>query len=154
MVHRSMLAGTTLLGLVIACGASSESGVKASDPTTTPCVEVTPTEECPATWAQTITAGKDYCAAHRGHSEFSLVRSTAACGPWLRYSLYLFDAGPRNCLYDPKTEKLVGYAFFDGKASWQKRTCNVEQGEATFPQGCARVTCVDPALGGTGDAGH
>jgi hypothetical protein len=135
-----------VLSLLVACAApSSAGGVNTSH--STPCVPLAPSPECPPTWAETITAGKDFCGSRGKTPGFSLSRSNAACGPWLRYSTYLFDAGPRNCLYDPTTEKLAGFGFFDGKANWQQRSCNVEQSEAVFPEDCAHLSCGDPAFG-------
>lgn len=137
-----------LIGFV-ACAANNEPPPQTggtNNTSSTPCVELAPTLECPATWKETIIAGRSFCASRGKQPNFTVSRSMGACGPWLRYSLFLFDGGPRNCLYDPKTEKLAGFAFFDGKASWQQRSCTVEQSDAVFPPDCAHLTCTDPAF--------
>ncbi|MFO0734859.1 MAG: hypothetical protein U0270_03230 [Labilithrix sp.] len=148
----SRLALGAVAMVVAACGSGNGEGAQTggvSNTGSTPCVEkVAPNAECPGTWAETIPAGKAFCADRGKSPMFTLARSGGACGPYLRYTTFLFDGGPRNCLYDPKTEKLVGFGFFDGKASWQQRTCNVEQKEAAFPQDCAHITCADAAFGG------
>lgn len=138
--------------LFAACASNNEPASTAqsggvSNTNSTPCVQLAPTPECPATWKETITAGKSFCAGQGKQPGFTLSRSNGVCNNWLRYSTNLFDGGPRNCLYDPKTEKLAGFGFFDGKANWQQRTCNIEQSEAAFPQNCPNLTCADPAFG-------
>jgi hypothetical protein len=142
----SWLASGFVSMVVMACGASAGPGA-ASTTDADSCVKtVEPDENCPATWAETISAAKAFCGGHGKQPGFSLERANAACGPWLRYTTNLFDGGPRNCLYDPKTEKLAAIGFFDGKAGWQKRSCNVERQDAGFPESCVHIACTDTAL--------
>jgi hypothetical protein len=103
---------------------------------------------CPATWAEVAPAHVAFCAENDkdGFGLFTATRSTSACRGYLRYTLHLFDGGPRYCLYDPATGKLRGYRAFDGKAMYMATTCGSSPGDYV-EEGCAAVNCNNVALG-------
>jgi hypothetical protein len=104
-----------------------------------PLTDVKP-EECPATWPEAQAAKARFCIDGRRGPSFDTFLSTEPCGGFLRYTRYLFDAGPRFCLYDPTTLALRGYRAVDGKLSYQSITC----GSAVTDFGdkdCAGTAC-------------
>jgi hypothetical protein len=68
----------------------------------------------------------------------------------LHDSRSFFDAGPRTCLYDPVTLKLVGYGAFDPKAMIEERTCTIAR-EDFDDRDCPGVTCQALDDAGAGD---
>jgi hypothetical protein len=108
----------------------------------------TAAEECPAEWAGVATAMNDFCAEQK--PLFNAFRSTGPCRGRLHYTRHLFDGGPRYCLYDPVTLKLVGYAAFDPKALREEYTCRIPK-EDFDDQDCPGVTCQLPDAGAAGD---
>jgi hypothetical protein len=123
-------------------GDSSPAGGAADARNTSPCIplaDVTP-EECPATWPGAQAAKASFCIDQRRFPMFDTFLSTDACRGFLRYTRYLFDAGPRYCLYDPMTLALRGYRASDGKALYEAMTC----GSASSDFGdkdCAGTAC-------------
>ena len=104
-----------------------------------PLADVKP-EECPATWPEAQAAKARFCIDERRGPSFDTFLSTEPCGGFLRYTRYLFDAGPRFCLYDPTTLALRGYRAVDGKAFYQAITCGsvvTDFGD----QDCAGTAC-------------
>ena len=77
---------------------------------------------------------------------FDAFISAGVCRGQLHYSQYLFDAGPRYCLYDPVSLKLTGYGAFDGKVQSAQSTCGVARADFD-DQGCAGKSCVVPDAG-------
>jgi hypothetical protein len=104
------------------------------------------TEECPAEWTGAQADKGAFCAerakagGHGPRSEVNAFVSTDACRGWLRYTKHLFDAGPRYCLYDPKTQKLAGYRAYDGKAGSEAWSCGVDKG-AYDDTDCSGPSC-------------
>jgi hypothetical protein len=103
-------------------------------------------QTCPATWAEATAAHKAFCIRewHGGRGLYSADLSTSACRSFLRYTRYLFDAGPRTCLYDPITLDLRGYRAFDGKAMFEATTCDSTPDQYDG-KGCGVLTCADVA---------
>jgi len=109
------------------------------------CVSLaTVADQCPADWSGVRAAMDAFCAKEAPF--FSAFQSSGVCRGRLRYSRYLFDAGPRYCLYDPVTFKLVAYGAFDGKALSQQYSCGVAQ-EDFDDRDCAGVSCALPDAG-------
>jgi hypothetical protein len=99
---------------------------------------------CPRTWTDALDAHVAFCAKEwRGGSGlFTANVSATACRGSLRYTRYLFDGGPRTCLYDPATLALRGYYAFDGKAMYQAITCGSSR-EDYDDKECKLVSCSD-----------
>jgi hypothetical protein len=110
----------------------------ANSPSAT-CVSLTNvSDQCPADWEAAIADQIAFCAKEAPF--FGSFLSTVSCRGGLHYTKYLFDAGPRYCVYDPATRQLVGYRAFDGKALFEKTSCGLD--EADFDdQGCVGMTC-------------
>ena len=95
--------------------------------------------QCPADWAAAVADQNAFCAADEV-AFFDTFLSSESCRGSLHYTKYLFDAGPRSCLYHPATGALVGYRAVDGKAGLEQTSCGVD--EADFDdQGCAGKAC-------------
>ena len=104
-----------------------------------PLADVKP-EECPATWPEAQAAKARFCIDERRGPSFDTFLSTESCGGFLRYTRYLFDGGPRFCLYDPTTHAVRGYRAVDGKTFFRAITC----GSAVTDFGdqeCAGTAC-------------
>jgi hypothetical protein len=98
------------------------------DPDAEACLplETIDAQTCPASWDEAIAGHLAFCTYERrdrGLGLFDADRSGTACQGFLRYSRYLFDAGPRFCLYDPGTEALVGYYGVGTKFMFREITC-------------------------------
>ena len=98
--------------------------------------------QCPADWAAAIADQSAFCAAN-ALPLFDTFLSSASCRGSLHYTRYLFDAGPRFCLYDPTTGALVGYRAVDAKAGFEQTSCGSNQADFD-DQGCAGTTCATP----------
>jgi hypothetical protein len=105
--------------------------------------------ECPPDWNAAKVAKDAFCAQQM--PEFDAFFSTARCHDRLHFTRYLFDGGPRYCVYDPATLKLTGYGAFDGKAMFEQLSCGTDRA-AFDEQGCAGEMCPGPSDGGTSDA--
>jgi hypothetical protein len=103
-------------------------------------LECVSTNECPATWAETIADKFEFCTTRPNEIVYDAFRSTEACRGWLRYALHPFDAGPRYCLYDPATGRLAGYEAIAGKASYEEWTCGFGR-EDFNERDCPGLTC-------------
>jgi hypothetical protein len=68
---------------------------------------------CPSDWAG-VSADREAFCSKRHHPSYSVFLSTAPCRGELHYVRYLFDAGPRHCLYDPVSRQ-------SPRASWTLR---------------------------------
>jgi hypothetical protein len=136
------------LGLLLlaAAGCSKEKATSSST-TCVPLAAVAP--ECPPDWNAALTARDAFCA--RNDPFFDTFFSSAPCHDGLHYTRYLFDGGPRYCVYDPATLKLTGYGAFDGKAMFQQFSCGTERA-AFDDQGCAGEGCPVPPDAASGDA--
>ncbi len=98
-------------------------------------------DQCPADWAAAIADQIAFCAKETAF--FDTFLSIGSCRGGLHYTKYLFDAGPRYCVYDPATRELVGYRAVDGKAGFEQTSCGAN--EADFDdQGCAGMACATP----------
>ena len=104
-------------------------------------------DQCPADWAAAIADQITFCAEEAPF--YDAFVSIGACRGSLHYTKYLFDAGPRFCLYNPTTGELVGYAAFDGKAGFERTSCGTDPAELD-DQGCAGTTCAQLAGGADG----
>jgi hypothetical protein len=78
---------------------------------------------------------------------YDAVISTAPCRGLLRYTRFLFDAGPRYCVYDPISLALQGYYAHDGKAGFDAITCGSTPADYDIAA-CAGASC--PSLSGAG----
>lgn len=133
-------------------GAARDAGASdaTSGPDGTSCVTLASVaDECPATWNAAIADQSTFCATE--FPFFDTFLSSHSCKGSLRYTRYLFDAGPRSCLYDPANGKLVGYHAVDGKAMFEATSCGISQGDFD-EQGCPGSTCATLAAGTTGAA--
>jgi hypothetical protein len=98
-------------------------------------------DQCPANWAAAVADQIAFCASEAPFYDAFL--STESCRGGLHYTKYLFDAGPRYCMYAPATQQLVGYRAVDGKAGFEQTSCGYDQ--AGFDdQGCAGIYCATP----------
>lgn len=134
--------------LVVACSASPTNanapsgGAAASSSASTaaPCTPLAKlADNCPPDWSAVGADKATFCAT-RQLSEFNVLVSSDACRGSLHYTKYLFDGGPRYCLYDPSTQKLVAYGAFDGKAGHQEWSCGVDR-TAFDDKDCAGDRC-------------
>lgn len=105
-------------------------------------------DQCPADWGAAIADQIAFCAAEAPF--FDTFLSSESCRGSLLYTRYLFDAGPRSCLYDPATWALAGYRAVDGKAGFEQTSCGSSPADFDH-QGCAGTTC--PQSGGEADGG-
>ncbi len=105
------------------------------------CYPVGATMGCPAEWSLTLADQIDFCVKTELDHEAN--RSIGACRGFLRYTVHLFDAGPRYCLYDPITLKFAAYGAFDGKVMFEMWTCGFKR-EDFGDEGCAITTCEAP----------
>jgi hypothetical protein len=80
-------------------------------------------DTCPPTWSAAMAARSAFCAKEGQQPDFDAFLSNQACRGYLRYSRYLFDGGPRDCIYDPTTLALRGYLASDPKAQFSAITC-------------------------------
>jgi hypothetical protein len=120
-----------------------------SSPESSSCATAaTAAEECPADWGAVPAAMDAFCT--KVAPGFGAFRSTGVCRGRLHYTRSLFDAGPRHCLYDPVTLKLVGYGAFDGKALFEEHTCQIPR-EDFDDRDCAGVSCQVPDAGAATD---
>ena len=104
-------------------------------------------DQCPADWSAASADQLAFCAKEA--PLLATFLSTATCRGGLHYTRYLFDAGPRFCVYDPATLALVGYRAVDGKAGFELTSCGAN--EADFDdQGCAGTTCATPDASASG----
>jgi hypothetical protein len=127
-----------ILTLAAACSSTASSSTDASR-ASTGCVPLASVAaSCPPDWAAAMAAHGAFCAKEAPLFEAFL--SKAPCRGRLHYTRYLFDGGPRYCVYDPATKKLSGYAAFDGKAMFRQVSCGVD--EADFSDvGCDGEGC-------------
>ncbi len=95
-------------------------------------------DQCPADWGTAVADQSAFCAAYA--SPYDAFLSIASCRGSLHYTRYLFDAGPRVCLYDPTTGALVGYRAVDAKAGFEQTSCGSNQADFD-DQGCAGTRC-------------
>jgi hypothetical protein len=93
---------------------------------------------CPPDWTAALSDKPTFCA--RETPLFDAFLSTATCRGRLHYTRYLFDGGPRFCVYDPGTLELTGYAAFDGKARFEQTSCGTAKADFD-DRGCAGDTC-------------
>jgi hypothetical protein len=98
------------------------------------------TSHCPPDWESTIADKATFCAKNKSAPFFGAFRSTEACRGWLRYSGFVFDSGPRSCLYDGVTKRLAGSGVFDGKALYQEWTCGFNPSDFN-DEGCPGSGC-------------
>jgi hypothetical protein len=105
-------------------------------------LETIDAQTCPATWAEATAAHKAFCIRewHGGRGLFDAALTSTTCRGFLRYTRYLFDAGPRTCLYDPTTLALRGYYAFDGKAMFKAITCGSTPDQYDSKD-CGVLTC-------------
>jgi hypothetical protein len=115
------------------CSEARDGGSTACVPLSDPC------GGCPATWAAAIEDNTQFCAAH-ADGLFSAFVSTEACRGRLRYTQHVFDGGPRYCQYDPISERLTGFAHFDGKALYEAWSCDTPK-EDFDDRDCPGLTC-------------
>jgi hypothetical protein len=106
-------------------------------------------QTCPATWDEAIAGHLAFCTFERrdrGLGLFDADRSGTACQGFLRYNRYLFDAGPRFCLYNPVTLALAGYYGVGTKSMFRQITCGASPQQ--FLVDCPQVvTCAHVARG-------
>jgi hypothetical protein len=96
--------------------------------------------ECPPTWTAALADKAAFCAKPAVPGLFDAFTSSAACGGFLRYSRYLFDGGPRFCIYDPTSQALKGYRASDPKALRWDLTCGNDLSQ--FDEaGCTGTSC-------------
>jgi hypothetical protein len=82
-----------------------------------------------------------FCMVNAGSPlGYDAVISTAPCRGSLRYTLFLFDAGPRYCVYDPISLALRGYHAHDGKAGFDAITCGSTPADYDIAA-CAGTSC-------------
>ena len=130
-VVSTILWASAIPGLLILC---SGCGIDDGD-SCTPLSEMTAygSNDCPPTWEQAQAKAPTVCDEA---FEFSTTLSRSPCEGYLRYTAYLFDGGPRYCLYDPTTFALVGYGISDTKALHEEYSCGIDQ--ALFaPETCS-----------------
>jgi hypothetical protein len=138
-----LLPCAALLVTFAACGQS-----KVSAPTTCVPLEAV-ASECPPDWNAAKAAKDAFCA--KAAPFFDAFFSTARCHDKLHYTRYLFDGGPRYCVYDPATLKLVAYGAFDGKAMFERFSCGLDRADFD-DQGCAGDGCPVASDAGALDA--
>ena len=131
-----------LLAVAVAGAACSDNS---SSTTCVPLAQVA--AMCPADWSAVPEAMSAFCAKEAPF--FDAFRSAGLCRGRLHYTRYLFDGGPRYCVYDT-TLKLVGYGAFDGKAMFEQWTCGVKK-EDFDDKDCPGMTCLPPDAGAGGD---
>lgn len=121
------------LSLVMAgCGAAPPSSPG-------PCVPLAAVSaRCPADWAAATQDSGTFCGPM--NPRFDMFLSTGACRGALHYTRYLFDGGPRWCLYDAATGQLIGYRASDPKAMFSSRSCGPDPNDFD-DRGCPGQTC-------------
>lgn len=121
-----------LFGLAEAC--SKDAGSENHS-----CVPLsTVSDQCPPTWTSAQIARATFCSKNAPF--FDSFLSTSTCRGTLHYSTYLFDGGPRYCVYDAATEKLIRYGAFDPKAMFEQMSCGSAKTDFNT-EGCAGVGC-------------
>lgn len=129
-----------------ACNSSSAPSPDGGSSKTKGCVPLASVAaNCPADWAAAAAAKGPFCDKEAPHFEAFL--SKAPCRGRLHYTRYLFDGGPRYCLYDAATMRLAGYAAFDGKAMFKEVSCGVAEDDFS-DRGCDGETCPEKRLDG------
>jgi hypothetical protein len=140
---RSRIFGFLAIGALSAsCSASSSPGS---------CVPLaTVAMNCAADWTAAKSDMTAFCAKEAPF--FDAFTSTGVCRGRFHYTRYLFDGGPRYCLYDPTTLALVGYGASDGKALFEQYSCGVKR-EDFDDRDCEGVSCTlpDASAPGAGD---
>lgn len=162
---RSIASGSTASGSTAsgstASGSSAAGAVNgAGAPDASSCLPLS-TAPCPADWTAALADRGRFCMVNAGSPlGYDAVVSTAPCRGLWRYTRFLFDAGPRYCVYDPSTLALRGYYAHDGKAGVDAITCGATPADFDMT-GCAGASCpgadasVDSSVSGAGsfDAG-
>jgi hypothetical protein len=106
---------------------------------------------CPPDWTAAVADEAQFCVKEAPF--YDAVISAAPCRGLLRYTRFLFDAGPRYCVYDPGTLALQGYYAYDGKAGFQAITCGSTAADYDIT-GCAGNSCPkDAAVNSSGSSG-
>ena len=135
-------AGCTSVSSGAPSGTTSTAAKAASD--SKGCVPVAEmSSHCPAEWTGVSPDREAFCSK-KPHPSYSVFVSTAPCRGALHYVRYLFDAGPRHCLYDPATRKLIGYGAFDAKVSYSAWTCGHDRADFDA-KGCEGLACPEPS---------
>jgi hypothetical protein len=106
---------------------------------------------CPLDWTAAVADEAQFCVKEAPFYDAAI--STAPCRGLLRYTRFLFDAGPRYCVYDPGTLALRGYRAYDGKAGFEATTCGSTAADYDIT-GCAGNSCPkDASVNSSGSSG-
>src|SRR3954468_23426359 len=127
--------GLALLLLAVVAGGCQAAALSSPGP----CVPLAAVSaNCPADWAAAMADRNAFCA--KTSPGFDVFLSTAVCRGALHYTRYLFDGGPRRCLYDGATGQLTGYGASDPKVMFSSRSCGPDPNDFD-DRGCPGLTC-------------
>ncbi len=140
--------GTSASGSIATTGATGINGAGAQDASSS-CLPLS-AAPCPPDWTAAVADEARFCMKEAPF--YDAVISTAPCRGLLRYTRFLFDAGPRYCVYDPSTLALRGYRAYDGKLGFEATTCGSTAADYDIT-GCAGNSCPkDASVNSSGSA--